>query len=346
VKKGVPEIGLARRELLPEQFRIFYSWQSDLPNAVNRSFIEKCLSLAVARVKEDLPDDVQVTFHLDAATKGRSGSVDIANAILEKIDQAHAIVADVSTVAKVEHRAFPNPNVGLETGYAGASIGWGRVVGVVNKAFGDLTADVPFDLRGRRLVGYSLAQDGDKATAKTQLTNSLYFAIRAIIEAQCRGELPMGARQLASAKRMRDIRLVTRVMSQLHRPTVDRFIDEGRNGHLWQPILTFSDGFRAMLESPQFRLYDKQLEVALHAMDEALDDALDLTSTYYQPTGDPRLWKFRHEHLPFTMKRDLPTKYRRLIQQFNTAYRQCLNRIHQEYPEIDLDTTDRTAGEK
>ena len=60
---------------------IFYSWQSDLPNATNRGFIEDCLSRAIKDVKAD--EELELDPCLDRDTAGVPGSPDIANTIFE-----------------------------------------------------------------------------------------------------------------------------------------------------------------------------------------------------------------------------------------------------------------------
>ena len=66
---------------------VFYSWQSDLPNATNRGFIERALVVAAKALKND--DSLQVVAVIDRDTTGVPGSPNIAETIFRKIDQAN-----------------------------------------------------------------------------------------------------------------------------------------------------------------------------------------------------------------------------------------------------------------
>ena len=100
-----------------ENCKIFYSWQSDLPPATNRTLIQKALENAVKMIRND--DSIQVEPVVDRDTSGVPGAPDIARTIFEKIDQAQIFVCDISIINKDEQsRPMPNPNVLVELGYA------------------------------------------------------------------------------------------------------------------------------------------------------------------------------------------------------------------------------------
>jgi len=102
--------------------KIFYSWQSDLPNRTNRGLIQSALKKASKDIRSD--DSINVDPVVDRDTLGEPGSPDIAATILRKIDEATAFVCDVSIVCRpVNGRPCPNPNVLVELGYALKSIG-------------------------------------------------------------------------------------------------------------------------------------------------------------------------------------------------------------------------------
>src|ERR1700691_706033 len=120
---------------------VFYSWQSDLPNACNRGFIQKALESAAAAIKAD--NTVEVEPVVDRDTQGVSGAPDIASTIFSKITAADVFVADVSFIGKSDKRATPNPNVLIELGYAFKALGHARVILVFNRAFCRIE-EVPF----------------------------------------------------------------------------------------------------------------------------------------------------------------------------------------------------------
>lgn len=60
---------------------IFYSWQSDLPNNTNRSFIENAIKKAIKK----LSFETQVYAEYDRDTLDITGSPDISAAIFERL---------------------------------------------------------------------------------------------------------------------------------------------------------------------------------------------------------------------------------------------------------------------
>ena len=162
-------------------FTIFYSWQSDLPNATNRGFI----GTALTKVKDVLQRDETVTVEpvIDRDTSGVPGSPDIALTIFGKIDSCQLFVGDVSIINRgQEGRKTPNPNVLVELGYALKSLGPERVILVMNTAYGG-PEDLPFDLKMRRIVSYNMPQEvNERSTERRALEQRLTAAVRAIIE--------------------------------------------------------------------------------------------------------------------------------------------------------------------
>lgn len=133
---------------------IFYSWQSDLPGAETRNFIQSCIDAAVKTLK----DTVYVEANRD--TRGNYGSPDITNVIFEKIQQCDIFVADVSIINSEHYelnengeyvqiqKLSPNPNVLLELGYAAGVIGWENIICIANEDYGNANC-MPFDLEHR-----------------------------------------------------------------------------------------------------------------------------------------------------------------------------------------------------
>lgn len=154
---------------------IFYSWQSDLPNATNRGFIEKALENAAKLLQSDR------SLVIDRDTAGIPGSPEIASTILGKIDQAQVFVCDISIINQGTGRPTPNPNVLLELGYALHALGEHRIIMVFNDAFGKLDL-LPFDLRTRRAVCYHMPVNvADRATERRRLSDVLAEGLRIIL---------------------------------------------------------------------------------------------------------------------------------------------------------------------
>ncbi|WP_068776980.1 hypothetical protein [Paenibacillus sp. FJAT-26967] len=133
---------------------IFYSWQSDLPNNQNRGFIESCISASVKELSK--LQDFHIELNLDRDTKNELGTPDIVNTIFKKIDKSQLFIADISIInSNSDGRKTPNPNVLLELGYAAKVLGWEKIICIFNSDYGDFN-DLPFDLRFRRPLSYSL----------------------------------------------------------------------------------------------------------------------------------------------------------------------------------------------
>jgi len=154
--------------------RVFYSWQSDLPNRCNRSLIQDALERAAQGLGSDQSVDIEPV--IDRDTLGAPGAPGISDTILEKVEASDLVVADVSIIGAAAGRPTPNPNVLLELGYAVRSKGWDRVLPVANLAFG-VRELLPFDLRHRRICGYSMEPSDAPAEARAQLMNAFRAAM-------------------------------------------------------------------------------------------------------------------------------------------------------------------------
>ncbi|MBN9123504.1 MAG: hypothetical protein BGO99_05220 [Nitrosospira sp. 56-18] len=170
---------------------IFYSWQSDLDGVGNRNFIEEALKRALKSIKKDESETIEPV--LDRDTAGLSGSPSITESIFEKIALADVFVADVSIINKdSDERHTPNPNILVELGYAVAQLGWNRILLVQNTVFGG-PEELPFDLRGRRVIPYIFGEkSGNRSEARGLLQGRLEAGLRAVIDSSNYISLPAG----------------------------------------------------------------------------------------------------------------------------------------------------------
>ena len=161
--------------------KIFYSWQSDLPNSTNRGFIQTALERAAQSIGND--PAIAVEPVVDRDTAGVPGSPDIADTIFEKIDSCQVFVCDVSIINSHDsQRSTPNPNVLLELGFALKRLGWPYIIMIFNSAFSPIER-LPFDLRTKRVTVYSVqAGDTDKADKRRRLESKLETALRQILQ--------------------------------------------------------------------------------------------------------------------------------------------------------------------
>lgn|GEM_PF-5216912 len=164
------------------KYIIFYSWQSDLPNNTNRSFIESALQAAVSAINTN--DSFELEPTVDRDTQGVPGAPNISQSVLDKIKVCDAFVADISIVTgdkSAGKRLSPNPNVLIELGYAVALLGWEKIILVCNAEYGD-GEDLPFDIRQHRRISYSLKQQDEKTPTRKQITSQLKAHLSVLLE--------------------------------------------------------------------------------------------------------------------------------------------------------------------
>ena len=159
---------------------VFYSWQSDTPNAANRSLILRALEDAAKDIAGDASINIEPV--VDRDTQNVAGSPDIGRTILDKIEKADVVVADVTIInTGADGRLTPNPNVLVEVGYALAVHTESRLILVENLAFGS-PEQLPFDLRQKRVLKYSSDADAtERASERRKLQSMLRDAITAVI---------------------------------------------------------------------------------------------------------------------------------------------------------------------
>lgn len=159
---------------------IFYSWQSDIKAAANRTFIEDALELAVKHLQSE--NKITVEPVIDRDTKSIPGSPDISSTILKKIDNCQIFVGDVTVInSKTTERPTPNPNVLIELGYAMKALGSQRIILIQNTYFGGIEL-LPFDIRQRRIITYYSPLDiNSRSQEKKSLKINLEKAISSIL---------------------------------------------------------------------------------------------------------------------------------------------------------------------
>lgn len=169
---------------------VFYAWQDDRPGKCNRYLIRDAAKEACATITDDPSNDWHVS--LDEAAQGVPGMCDIPNTILEKIRDCDVFLGDVTFVGKgdargdsdAEVRLISNPNVLFELGYAAKAIGFGRILGVMNEAYGKPEQQM-FDVKRRWAIRYDLPESSSKPglrTARENLSRDIEAALRTILE--------------------------------------------------------------------------------------------------------------------------------------------------------------------
>lgn len=164
-------------------FTVFYSWQSDTPSPVGRTFVAKALEDAAKIIRSTR----QIAVQIDADTQGVPGTPAVSETILRKIDACDAVLADLTLVSSTaQGKTAPNPNVLIEYGYALKAKGQSHVLLVMNTAFGG-PEGLPFDLRHlRHPMQFEAPQalsDAARRERRSRFAEKLVVAINTVIDA-------------------------------------------------------------------------------------------------------------------------------------------------------------------
>jgi hypothetical protein len=142
---------------------VFYSWQSD--DRRTNTYIKSALDEAVGEIREE-------TIVIDRDTQGERGAVSIADVIMRKISQSDIFLADISITGSVNERSIVNQNVLFELGYAVGKLDFDNIILVANRDLGPIET-LPFDIRNRRIVSFSLKHEDQQALLAKTLTSIL-----------------------------------------------------------------------------------------------------------------------------------------------------------------------------
>ena len=117
------------------ELKIFYAWQSDIDNKLNRYFIRDAIESAIESINStiEIEDSPRPVLSLDHDTKGVPGMPEIARTIIEKIEASDIFLADLTFIAQTttencSTKFISNPNVVFELGYAFHVLGAERII--------------------------------------------------------------------------------------------------------------------------------------------------------------------------------------------------------------------------
>lgn len=324
----------------PRKIRIFYSWQSDLPNKTNRSLIQRALRAAADEL-ENTQSDLAIT--VDEATRDTSGSPNIPLTILKKIEESDLVVVDVTTVTPSHvQRSCPNPNVTFELGFAVAHLGWDRVVMLFNEAFGVFPGDLPFDFTQHRTWTYEMTEDA-AANTKADLQKFLVTAVGAIVEKDPKRPKELQGLSLEETQRSRDVQNIDWFLSTIHLPTLDEFIME-MPWRMSERAVWYWEGFRELMFNSLFHIYDKDLSRAIEEFSESWFCAMAHPDEY-NPAANGLYYVFYN---PLDMP--LPDDRQTVWDEMDSGRRnmrigldRILHIVRDTYLEIDISATNDTA---
>ncbi len=262
---------------MAKKITAFFSWQSDSPEETNTRPIRKAIDAAIKRLAIVMP---AVQIARDEATRGTSGSPNIALKILEKILNADLFIADITTVTSPDAAtACPNPNVVFELGFAVAELGWDRVILLFNKEHGKFPADLPFDFIQNRASPITISA-ADPASGRDALTALMSFAIRAVIELDPKRPAELRGLSPFKIKHDHDVANMKWLMSAIHIPTLDDIIADLPHMVRWKGLWFFEHA-RSIENNSLFSVYDPALKAAVDRLFIAWTSAFSHGERYH-----------------------------------------------------------------
>jgi hypothetical protein len=168
------------------EFVVFYAWQSDRLERLNRHLIRIALNLAALNISSDV--QVGTRVRIDADTEGVLGHVPVTDTILKKIMNCDAFVPDLTFIAETTAEKFVcNPNVMLEYGYALHAKSHSVMMPVMNTAYGP-AEKLPFDMGHlRHPIKYDLpasAKNAERRVVRKALTEEFEAILRLMVAAR------------------------------------------------------------------------------------------------------------------------------------------------------------------
>lgn len=328
---------------LPTDLVVFYCWQSHLDSCLNRRLILDALDGAISSIGNHLPDAIVIRRDMD--TSGKSGAVDIADAVFSKIKSCSIFIADVTPVLVSEGGAkYPNPNVMVELGYAASCKGWHRVVMIFNRGSQNTEAkELPFDISHRRALAYKCTNASGAAQARKELQAGIEASIWEIIKDICDGnEILLDAN--AGARKVKDLALIEEVFSLINFDFIEAYIEHSTRDAYFDKIDCFWYGYDAITSSLRFRFYDKHLASLLRTIKTHWGDSIDLAASLFYPSDRGGL-ELRRVQLRDSDYDERLKNWRIKCNLLRHSVGALLDYVHENYESIDVEKTNRSALE-
>jgi hypothetical protein len=320
---------------------VFFSWQSDSPKQSNSGAIRAALKSAAKAITDKHP---ALTIILDEATRGESGSPNIADKIVEKIDKAHIYIADITTVtASGAPRPSANPNVLIELGYAVAQVGWDRIVLLFNTVIGNFPADLPFDIIQNRVATYALDPANVQANQAEKLHKLMEAAIQAVLDKNPKTPVELRGLEPEKIRHERDIENLNWMLSQIHIPTLEEHISNLPR-FTRDPIFWFWESFKGVVTSSLFHLYDSTLDAQVVRLYQAWDKTLSFGERY-QPSANGEVYVFSNPG-DVALDEDQENDWKEIQKgaaEIAAALQDLLTRVRSRYVEVDIKQTNNKA---
>jgi hypothetical protein len=327
-----------------KKLKVFFAWQSDLPDATNRRAIRTALQTSGLKLEQDYSaQDLRII--IDEATRGVPGSPNIPQEILEKIGASDIFVCDVTPInasTKEQIRKTPNPNVVFELGYAVSQLGWPRIVMMFNDAFAVCPDDLPFDISRHRVSRYRMAETEDNRQSRDKLASVANDALEGIIKANPLKPTDLRNLKPEEVRRRRDIKALRWILETIHWPTLENRVEQGPK-IMSDSFIHFWESFNGVFTSKQFHVYDRKLFGHIRKLHRFWEKSLSY-SDFYIPSMKRDILIFTIDH---EQRRKIFTEawaeIEECLREFDKAMNGLLEYVRKNYLEIDIDEESLSA---
>ncbi|RUZ79410.1 hypothetical protein EN943_07500 [Mesorhizobium sp. M7A.F.Ca.US.006.01.1.1] len=328
-----------------QELMIFYAWQSDSPEATNKTAIRAALKKAAETllIRHD-----RLSVIIDDATRGLIGSGNVPDSIRLKIEACDIFVGDVTTInpslgEEDKDRRCPNPNVAFEAGIAASHVGWNRMILLTNTAFGPMS-DLPFDFDRQRISQFDLAE-APNAKKRKALADLMTVALEVIVKGNPKRPEEMRALNPKQVHRKRDVANIIWAMSQVSIGRLEAIIAD-----LPDRVRPYShyvnEKFHAVVTSASFHIYDRKLAKAFRKLDQAWDRAFSFGQHYFSAPNGVYIFGTPRGALPHPDERVDYATISSLAVKMRKQLETLLAIVRTDYLEVDLEETDRIARER
>ncbi len=318
--------------------RIFYAWQSDLPNDTNKNAIRRVLRTLRTPLETEF-SSLALDIEIDEATRNEPGSPNIPATILAKIAKSHIFVGDVSLVnhgVTSDPKKTPNPNVLFELGYAVAHLGWSRIILVFNRAFGN-PEDLPFDIDRQRVSSYVLKKASDDASQLQEMCKSALGTIIAQNPPR-----PNDIFDAESTKRSRDLRALELLFRAVHWPIIEQHLRSAPN-LMSDNVLSFWESFHGIRHSTAFHLYDKKLLKLIDVFGRHWHETMRFGERYNPVRSGVYAFTFSNNAAQMAREQRDWNHIEKHLSGLRKAMRSLLSYLRRSYLELDFEKLSETA---
>ncbi len=148
--------------------------------------------------------------------------------------------------------------------------------------------------------------------------------------------------------RSRDLDALTRLMSCIHAPSFDFFMEHTQLLQVPGSIFHFLAGFGGIFSASDFYIFDPELRQRITTLHDSWQETLNFGG-WFIPIQEGRLYRFRERHEVYNnlerwhVARDA---FEKAAAETEAAYCALINYVREHYPEVDVAATSRAAYEE